>query len=165
MKKKLLPPALALAIVALDQITKQAALQLSPGQRIPVIGDFISFQLTFNSGAAFSLGSTVTALFTLIAALAVIAIPVLLFTRETALSVRIIGAMIWGGAAGNLIDRTLREPGFPNGHVIDFINYNNWFIGNVADIFLVLALGAVLVMQFCPPSASEETKASEEQIN
>lgn len=149
----MLPVALALAIVVLDQVTKQLALQLPRGQRVPVIGDFITWQLSFNSGAAFSLGNSATWLFTAIAAAAVVVIPILLLRKTTSLSVRLIGAMIWGGAAGNLIDRLLRDPGFPNGHVVDFINYNGWFIGNVADIFLVLALIALIVMQLLPNAA------------
>jgi signal peptidase II len=51
--------------------------------------------------------------------------------------------LLLGGAAGNLTDRLLREPGFGRGHVIDFIDYAGLFIGNVADIAIVVAAVAV----------------------
>ena len=33
----------------------------------------------------------------------------------------------------------MRPPSFGQGHVVDFINYNGWFVGNVADIWIVVA--------------------------
>mgnify|MGYP000081465073 CR=1 FL=1 len=47
-------------------------------------------------------------------------------------------ALLAGGAVGNLIDRLTAEPGFGVGHVTDFIAYGTWFVGNVADIWIVL---------------------------
>jgi signal peptidase II len=46
--------------------------------------------------------------------------------------------LLMGGAVGNLIDRLTGEPGFDVGHVTDFIAYGTWFVGNVADIWIVL---------------------------
>lgn len=43
------------------------------------------------------------------------------------------------GSLGNLVDRFFREPGFLHGHVVDFIDYFGLFIGNVADIAIVVA--------------------------
>jgi len=51
--------------------------------------------------------------------------------------------LLLGGALGNLTDRIVREPGLGRGHVIDFLNYNGLFIGNVADIAIVSA--AILI--------------------
>src|SRR5918998_438862 len=42
--------------------------------------------------------------------------------------------MLLGGAVGNLADRLAREPGFGRGHVVDFLDYAGFFVGNVADI-------------------------------
>ena len=52
--------------------------------------------------------------------------------------------LLLGGALGNLLDRLLRPPGFAVGHVVDFIAYLDWFVGNVADVAIVVA--AVLVV-------------------
>ena len=46
--------------------------------------------------------------------------------------------LLLGGAIGNLTDRFVRAPGRGQGHVVDFIDYNRWFIGNVADIAIVV---------------------------
>lgn len=137
-----------LVVFALDQATKQWALgALSDGQTVPLLGKFLSLHLVFNPGAAFSIGIGATWIFTLVAALAVCLLPVAIF-RTTPKRALLIGT-IWGAAGGNLLDRLVREPGFPNGHVVDFINYNGWFIGNVADIAIVLGvLGFVLAELF-----------------
>jgi signal peptidase II len=52
--------------------------------------------------------------------------------------------LLLGGALGNLGDRLFREPGVARGHVLDFIDYHGWFVGNVADIAIVI--GAILVL-------------------
>ena len=54
--------------------------------------------------------------------------------------------LVLGGAVGNLIDRLLREPGFLRGHVIDFIDYGGYFVGNVADIAIVLAAAGIIIL-------------------
>jgi 23S rRNA pseudouridine1911/1915/1917 synthase len=53
--------------------------------------------------------------------------------------------LLLGGALGNLTDRLLRSPGFGRGHVVDFIDYAGLFIGNVADVAIVVAALAVAV--------------------
>jgi signal peptidase II len=54
--------------------------------------------------------------------------------------------LLLGGALGNLTDRVVRDPGFGRGHVVDFLNYNGWFIGNVADIAIVGAAVGIGVL-------------------
>ncbi|CAD5138003.1 protein of unknown function [Microbacterium sp. Nx66] len=34
---------------------------------------------------------------------------------------------------------SLSGPGFARGHVVDFLAYGNWFIGNIADIVIFAA--------------------------
>jgi signal peptidase II len=47
---------------------------------------------------------------------------------------------------GNLVDRVTREPGFPNGHVIDFLQLPFGFpIFNLADTSIVIAMSIVVV--------------------
>jgi signal peptidase II len=59
--------------------------------------------------------------------------------------------LLLGGVLGNLTDRMLRAPGFPVGHVIDFIN-TPWMmpaIYNVADMFIVtMMIGVALLVLF-----------------
>ena len=61
----------ALLAVVLDQGSKALAVaQLTPGERVPLVGDLFGLSLVYNPGAAFSLGSGSTWIFTLVGLLA-----------------------------------------------------------------------------------------------
>ena len=138
--------ATAAAVLVADQLAKWWALQtLTPGEPVAVFGSLITFNLIRNPGAAFSIGNGATWVLTLIAC------GVLVFIVVTA---RRIGSAAWawalglllGGALGNLSDRLFREPGPGRGHVVDFIDYFGWFIGNLADIAIVGAAMVIAVL-------------------
>jgi signal peptidase II len=58
----------------------------------------------------------------------------------------VIAGFVLGGAAGNLVDRLTREPGFLNGHVVDFISIPfNFPIFNLADTFLVIGVSLAMI--------------------
>jgi signal peptidase II len=135
---------LAVLALAADQFTKYLALENLPlEQAVPVFGDFLSLYLVKNPGAAFSLGSGATWIFTLALAAVAVLIVWLAVTRVRSRIWAVVLGLLLGGVLGNLTDRLLREPGFAVGHVIDFINTPwMWFwmnpaIYNVADIFIV----------------------------
>jgi signal peptidase II len=138
----------AVAVLAYvsDQVTKLVALDvLADGQPRPFIGDFISFRLIGNPGAALSLGAGNTWVMTLIAAGVLVAIVFVakdLGSRAWALAL----GLLLGSALGNLTDRFARPPGGGEGHVVDFLDYNGWFIGNVADIWIVGAAGLIILL-------------------
>lgn len=133
---------------ALDLVTKQWALgHLPPGEYHPVLGDVFGFELIFNPGAAFSFLSGATWVFTLIA-VAVTAVIIRLSTRLYSWWWAIVLAMLLGGTLGNLADRLFREPGIGIGHVVDFLNYNGFFVGNVADIFIVVGAIGMAILAF-----------------
>ena len=141
---------LAVLVLAADQFTKQLALENLPyEQPVPVLGDFLIFYLVRNPGAAFSLGEGVTWIFTIALAAVAIAIVWLAATRVKSRLWAVALGLLLGGVLGNLTDRMLREPGFPVGHVIDFIN-TPWMmpaIYNVADIFIVsMMIGIALLV-------------------
>ena len=147
-RRRLTTTLVVLAAVTLvaDQATKAWALaSLTPGEPVDLVGSWIQLQLIRNPGAAFSLGDGVTWLLT------VISIAILVWVLVAA---RRVGSMPWavalglllGGALGNILDRLLREPGPGRGHVVDFIDYFGFFIGNVADIAIVGAAGLVMVL-------------------
>lgn len=134
----------ALAIVAADQLSKIWALNaLGQGQQIKLVGDFLGLVLVYNAGASFSLGSQYTWVITVLAVL-VSAVVIYLSRKLNYLPWALILGAVLGGAVGNLIDRLLRSPGFGRGHVVDFIDYNGAFVGNVADIAIVIAGVAVV---------------------
>lgn len=139
-----------LAVVAVlayasDQVTKAVALAtLSDGSPRPFIGDLIRFKLIGNPGAALSLGASNTWVMTGIALAVLVAIVVVardLGSRAWALAL----GLLLGAAIGNLTDRFVRPPGGGQGHVVDFLDYH-WFIGNVADIWIVGAAALVVVL-------------------
>ncbi|UNX55987.1 signal peptidase II [Georgenia sp. TF02-10] len=138
--------ALAGAVAVVDQLTKHLAeARLEPGEIVPVLGDLLGLQLIYNSGAAFSLATGMTWVFTLLSA--VVAVVVVRYGRRLGSAGWAVAlGLLLGGCLGNLYDRLFREPGFPEGHVVDFISYGGLFVGNVADIAIVAAAALVAVL-------------------
>ncbi len=140
-------------VLAADQFTKLLALENLPYREpVSVLGDFLGFYLTFNPGAAFSLGEGVTWVFTLALSAVAVVIGWLAVTRVRSLLWALVLGLLLGGVLGNLTDRLFRDPGFPVGHVVDFINTPwMWFwtspaIYNIADIFIVSMMIAVALL-------------------
>lgn len=139
---------IAIVIVAVDQLSKWWAIEnLSDGEVIPVIGDWIRFVLVYNPGAAFGLGTGYTWILAIVAVAAAVAVAWYAW-KVKSLAWAIVLGMILGGAITHAGDRLFREPGFAQGHVVDFIGYFDWFVGNVADIMIVVgaALAVLLVL-------------------
>lgn len=130
-------------VYVVDQLTKALAVRwLTPAQPVDLVGSVLQLRLIRNPGAAFSLATGMTWVLTVIAVVVVV-----LVIRSS----RHLGHRGWafalglllGGALGNLTDRLVRAPGPGRGHVIDFIDYGGYFVGNTADIAIVGA--AILV--------------------
>lgn len=139
----LLLAAIAVVTFLLDQLSKWLAVRtLTDAEPRELLGSFLRLELIRNPGAAFSIGTGNTWVLTIIAV--VVLVVVIRVSRR-------LGSVGWawalglllGGALGNLTDRIVRDPGLGRGHVVDFLDYNGWFIGNVADIAIVSA--AVLI--------------------
>ncbi|MEU5879641.1 signal peptidase II [Spirillospora sp. NPDC047279] len=134
----------ALTALALDVVSKiivVAALQ--DREPIELLGGLLTLRETRNSGAAFSIGTGYTIIFTVIACGVVIAI------LRTARNLRslpwaICLGLLLGGAIGNLIDRMLRAPAPLKGHVVDWIELPHWPVFNLADSAIVC--GGVLAV-------------------
>lgn len=153
-----------LLTVAIDQATKQWALSsLGDGARRRLFGDLLGFELHFNPGAAFSFLTGSTWVFTVVAAVVVLALP-LWIRRTSSLPWTITLGVVWGGAAGNLVDRLFRQPGVGRGHVVDFIAYGRWFIGNVADVALVLGIVVIVVLTWLSVPFDGESGRGNEQV-
>lgn len=139
---------LAALVLAADQFVKHLTIENLPlHEVVPVLGEFLQLYYIRNSGAAFSLGSEVTWIFTI--ALTVVAGIIIWksFGLRSRLWAVVLGLLL-GGVLGNLTDRLLREPGFAVGHVVDMISMP-WMmpaIFNVADIFIVCGMIAVALL-------------------
>ena len=126
------------AAIATDQASKMWARGALDGQAPrPLIGQWLSLSLVHNSGAAFSFAAGKTWILTIFTVVIIGAL-VVMARRVHRASTLLAIALLAGGAVGNLIDRLTAEPGFGVGHVTDFIAYGTWFVGNVADIWIVL---------------------------
>ena len=139
--------AVAVFVVLIDQLTKFLALaNLHPFESVPFIFDTISFNLVFNDSAAFSIGGSATWVFTLLSSLATLALLWFGPKFRTTGWLILIGLAL-GGVVGNLIDRLFRYPGFPNGHVVDFIQIPfNFPIFNIADSAITIS-AAIIAMR------------------
>ncbi|MFZ5872604.1 MAG: signal peptidase II [Actinomycetota bacterium] len=137
---------LAAGVVLIDQATKAVALQyLGGGRSVELVGEFLQLRLLYNPGAAFSLATGMTWVLTVIAVV-VVAVVVRVARRLGSRGWAVALGLLLGGAVGNLIDRLTRAPGFGRGHVIDFIAYWDWFVGNVADIAIVAAAALIVLL-------------------
>lgn len=135
---------LAVAIVAIDQLTKFWAEANLAGSPMVIIPELLTFRLAYNDAAAFSLGLGATWILTLIS-LTASTLMIFFGPRVKTLGWAIIAGFGLGGAFGNLIDRALKPPAFLNGHVVDFLQIPfNFPIFNLADSFLVLAVALAI---------------------
>src|SRR5438128_4519882 len=112
----------AAAALVLDQLTKLAVLKyLGYAQEKVVIDGFFKFVHWGNTGAAWSLFNQFAGSNQLLAIFALVALLALFLTRHHFDSHTLLGqlslGLIFGGIAGNLVDR------FLHGHVVDFIYF------------------------------------------
>lgn len=132
--------ALTVVMLAADQLTKwwaESTLELG-GTPVPLVGELLQLRLIYNDGAALGLASGMTWLLTIVVVGVVVAI-VRLIGRLGSRGWAVALGLLLGGALGNLGDRLFREPGFGRGWVVDFIDYAGFFVGNVADVAIVVA--------------------------
>lgn len=144
---------IAALILILDQLSKAWVISSLPEeQNVPIWGEFLSFYFVRNSGAAFSLASGSTWIFSLLAIAVVIVI--IVFARKIkSLAWACVFGLLLGGTLGNLTDR-LTKPSvdglyvFGQGHVIDFIS-TPWMmpaVYNIADIAIVSSMVLLVLL-------------------
>lgn len=148
-KSMIVVAVVAVIVIALDQWTKNWALttmrpRMAAGGEGPInlAGTWLRLTYVENTGAAFSLGTGVTWLFSLIAVIVIIVI-IRTATRLGSLWWAVALGGLLGGAIGNLIDRLTRAPGVGRGYVVDFIQLPYWPVFNVADMCVV---GSAILM-------------------
>lgn len=136
--------ALAVVIVALDQVTKHWALNALTGEPPQHVIWTLQWNLTFNSGMAFSTGRDMGPLIGLLA-LVVAGVVVVAVRKQQQKVIAVAAGLVLGGALGNLVDRIFRDDAWLRGSVVDFIDFQ-WFpIFNVADMAVNIG-GAIFVL-------------------
>ncbi|MEY2566503.1 MAG: signal peptidase [Actinomycetota bacterium] len=131
--------AVAAPVVALDQLAKAWAVHRLSDGAIHLFWT-LDLRLTFNSGAAFSLGPGLTPFLTVIGVV-LVGVLVLMSRSVSRTSAAIALGLLLGGALGNLTDRLFRDLG---GKVVDFIDFGWWPVFNLADT--ALFCGAILLV-------------------
>jgi lipoprotein signal peptidase len=129
---------------ALDIISKISVVAtLSDREPVRLLGGFLTLLVSRNPGAAFSIGTSMTVVFSLIA---VSVIVVILRTSRRIRSIpwAVTLGLLLGGATGNLLDRIFRSPGLFRGYVVDWIELPHWPVFNLADSAIVC--GGVLAV-------------------
>jgi signal peptidase II len=142
--------AVAAFVLGADAVSKAIVVShLRDDQPVHLIGNVLMLWLTRNPGAAFSVGTGETAVFT------VIAFGVIVYIARTARRLYSLGwaialGLLLGGAMGNLGDRIFRAPGLFRGDVVDWIAVTRFYpIFNLADSAIVCGgiLTVILAMR------------------
>jgi len=144
-RQALLAVVIAAAVVLIDQLTKHWAVhRLSGGRTVDVVGS-LRFNLTYNSGMAFSRGKGLGPVIGVIALVVIVALLASLRRNGSILSTVGLGLVI-GGAVGNILVRVFTDGNcFLGGTVVDFIDLQWWPVFNVADSAITVG-GIILVV-------------------
>jgi signal peptidase II len=132
----------ALAVVALDQLTKAWAMHNLADGPVDVVGP-VRFALTRNTAGAFGLGGALVPFLAVGALVLVVA----LVTRADVIArpgLALAAGLVLGGALGNLVDRLARSPGLLRGAVVDFVDLRWWPVFNLADA--AITCGCLLLL-------------------
>ena len=132
--------AVVVAAAAADQLTKHVvSTELALDEDVHVLGPF-SIHHVQNSGIAFGLFASATAVVTLLTAVAV-AWMLVFFARSGSRHPVLPAALglLIGGSVSNLVDRVRL------GHVTDFLDFQGWPAFNLADTFIVVGVGILLL--------------------
>lgn len=150
-------------VFALDQLTKQAVLRfLGTHEEREVVTGFFKFVHWKNSGAAWSLFSTMDGSSKVLAAVSLVAFFALLYFRkhfgsESKLGQLALG-LVFGGILGNFCDRVFLN------HVVDFIRFylrtrSGEEIGfpafNIADSGICVGVGLLFLMSWFAETGKE----------
>lgn len=145
--------------VILDQATKVLAVRGLPAAgTVGAELGLVDLRLVRNPGGAFGIPGF-PGLFLLVTVLVLVLVARAL-PRTDRLALAAAYGLVTGGALGNVTDRLLREPGFPSGHVIDFIDIGWWPVFNLADIGIVVgAIGIAVLLAI----VDREERAAEQE--
>ena len=128
----------AAVVLLVDVISKVIVVAtLTAGEEVDVVGHVLRLTLTRNAGAAFSVGTSATVLFSVVA-VGVVVVIAREARRLTSAGWALTLGLLLGGALGNLVDRLLRSPGPLRGHVVDWIELPHWPVFNLADSAIVV---------------------------
>ncbi|MBY5324370.1 signal peptidase II [Rhizobium leguminosarum] len=139
----------ALIAIGLDQISKFVVVQwldLVSLQVIPVVPPYLVFVMAWNEGVNFGMLSQYGSRWALVAFSLAVSLALVAWARNSrGRTMPVALGFVAGGALGNALDRIIY------GAVADFLNtsccgISNPYSFNVADIFVFLGVGMILVV-------------------
>ena len=139
--KKTLYLLIAATVIALDQFTKYLVRSnMQPGDRLPVIGNWMSIYYVQNTGTAFSMfrGNQFVTIFLTSALIIFCIVFIVKELREGQKLVPVLFTFVAAGGVSNMIDRLTL------GYVTDMISCGRFAVFNVADIGVTC--GCILTM-------------------
>jgi signal peptidase II len=153
-------------VVLLDFVTKRLAVVLLGRVPVYLLGEWLSFRLVHNPGAAFGIhvGAYSRIVFSLLALVALVVLGAMVRQTRAGDWMRLAAlGLVCGGAVGNLVDRLRSSRG-----VVDFIDVwigsFHWPTFNVADMAVscgAVALAIVLWQEGKGERASPRADAAE----
>lgn len=145
--KRFIYPFIAVLVIALDQFTKYLVrANMQPGDRIPVIGDWMSINYVQNTGTAFSMfrGNQFVTVFLTSVLIIFCIIFIIKEARDGQRLLPVLFTFVAAGGVSNMIDRLTL------GFVTDMISCGSFAVFNVADIGVtcgcILAMIALIVL-------------------
>lgn len=140
---------LSIITFVLDRVSKLYILELALEKNITKIPitSFLNFNLIFNKGIAFGLLSfDYKFYYHVVTFVIIIVATIVLFLALKSTRIERLGfSLIFGGSLGNIFDRLYY------GSVVDFIDVNinniNWFIFNIADVFITTGVILLIVVE------------------
>jgi signal peptidase II len=169
--------AVALAAAAIDLVTKWAIFRRlgMPGERagIVLVPDVLVLETNLNEGALFGMGQGMGMVFAAVSLVAIAGILAMVSRPATRGEPWMLAALalITGGILGNLYDRLglpglawhapLERRGAPVLAVRDWIHFKlegviDWPIFNLADSWLVIGAGVLLLLSLRTPSPTDQ---------
>ena len=134
---------MSLVILILDQVIKTLIVKELYNSSIVLIPNILNLTYVENTGAAFGIGSSSTAMFVIVNIIIIGLITYFIYSKKDDISKSMLFALylVLAGGIGNLIDRILR------GFVVDYIDINPLFkfpVFNLADI--CITIGCVVIV-------------------
>lgn len=153
---------LIILVVILDQVTKILSLEYLAGiDTFPLIRNVLHLTYVENKGAAFGMLADHRWVFMVISVIGIAALFMWIVISKPENKFMICGlSFVIGGGIGNMIDRCFR------GFVVDMIDcrFIDFYVFNVADSFVCIGCGIVLLVLICEIFAeAKEKKASQAQ--
>ena len=139
--KRLIYPLIGAFVIVLDQFTKYLVrANMQPGDRIPVIGDWMSIYYVQNTGTAFSMfsGNQFVTVFLTSVLIILCIVFIVKEARDGKRLIPVLFTFVASGGISNMIDRLTL------GYVTDMISCGSFAVFNVADIGVTC--GCILTM-------------------